>query len=129
MTKTEVLEQIVRKVPRLKEKLSLDRIYFNRAENHAVFSFLAAELIGQEEFRQIKAVLFGCFPEMRVSVRVASPALGEAFLRDPAPYQEPVLDFLCRRYPTANAWRKWLRLGMENGRVELETPDAFPPVF
>ena len=129
MTKTEVLEQIVRKVPRLKEKLSLDRIYFNRAENHAVFSFLAAELIGQEEFRQIKAVLFGCFPEMRVSVRVASPALGEAFLRDPAPYQEPVLDFLCRRYPTANAWRKWLRLGTENGRVELETPDAFSAGF
>ena len=129
MTKTEVLEQIVRKVPRLKEKLSLDRIYFNRAENHAVFSFLAAELIGQEEFRQIKAVLFGCFPEMRVSVRVASPALGEAFLRDPSPYQEPVLDFLCRRYPTANAWRKWLRLGTENGRVELETPDAFSAGF
>ena len=51
MTKTEVLELIGRKVPKLNGQLTLDRIYFNRAENHAVFSFLAAELIGQEEFR------------------------------------------------------------------------------
>ena len=129
MTKTEVLGQIVRKVPKLRDKLTLDRIYFSRAENHAVFSFLAADLIGQEDFRLIKAVLFGCFPQMRVSVRVASPALGEAFLADPAPYQEPVLDFLCRRYPNANAWRKWLRLGAKNGHIELETPDAFSAGF
>ena len=129
MTKTEVLGQIIRKVPKLRDKLTLDRIYFSRAENHAVFSFLAADLIGQEDFRLIKAVLFGCFPQMRVSVRVASPALGEAFLADPAPYQEPVLDFLCRRYPNANAWRKWLRLGAKNGHIELETPDAFSAAF
>ena len=129
MTKSEVLEKIGRKAPRLKETLSFDRVYFNRAENHAVFSFLSSALIGQEDFRLIKAVLFECFPDMRVSVRVASPALGGAFLSDPAPFQEPVIDFLCRRYPIANGWRKWLRLAPKNGHIDLETTDALSASF
>ncbi|MBQ8080551.1 MAG: PolC-type DNA polymerase III, partial [Clostridia bacterium] len=125
MTKTELLQKIEKSVPAAKGNLTIDRVYFDREKNWAVISFLSERLIGQEQFQAIKRVLEGIFADMRISVRIASPALAEPFMQEPGQYAEPILDFLCRQYPCAIGWRRLIRFTTEGGRLKMEVPSAF----
>ena len=129
MTKAELLREIHRKIPSTKDDLSIERVYFNKAANHAVISFLSGQLLGQDDFVRLKALLESIFQNMRISLRVASPALADEFRGDPTAYGAPVLDYLIREYPQAQGWRRWLKMHMEGDRLCLEVPDVFAQDF
>ena len=129
MTKAELLQEINRKIPSTKGDLTIERVYFNKAENHAVISFLSGQLLGQDDFVRIKALLESIFQNMRISLRVASPALADAFREDPMTYGQPVLDYLTREYPQTQGWRRWLNMRMDGEKLVLEVPDVFAMDF
>ena len=79
MKKAELIQEINRKIPSTRGDLTIERVFFNKAENHAVISFLSGQLLGQDDFVRIKALLESIFQNMRISLRVASPALADAF--------------------------------------------------
>ena len=129
MTKAELLQEIHRRIPSTQGNLTIERVFFNKAANHAVISFLSGRLLGQDDFMRLKSILEGIFQNMRISLRVASPALADAFREDPATYGEPVLDYLVREYPQAQGWRKRTKLIMDGDKLVLEVPDVFAQDF
>ena len=129
MTKAELLLKIQKSIPSTQGDFSIERVYFNKASNHAVISFLSGQLLGQDDFVRLKALLESIFQNMRISLRVASPGLADAFREDPMAYGEPVLDYLCREFPQSQGWRRWLKMSMEGNQLHLEVPDVFAQDF
>ncbi len=129
MTKAELLREINRQLPSVRGELTIERVYFNKTANHAVISFLSGKLLGQEDFMRLKALLENTFSHMRISLRVASPALADEFRADPTTYGKPVLDYLCREYPQSQGWRSWLHMSMAGDQLRLEVPDDIARAF
>ena len=129
MTKAELLQEIHRKIPSTKNDLTIERVFFNKADNHAVISFLSGQLLGQDDFVRLKALLESIFKNMRISLRVASPELADDFRADPMTYGVPVLDYLTREYPQTQGWRRWLNMRMDGEKLCLEVPDVFAQDF
>ncbi len=129
MTKGELLQEINRRIPATRGQLSIERVYFNKSANHAIISFLSGQLLGQDDFVRLKGLLEETFQSMRVSLRVASPALADAFRADPERYGAPVMDYLSREYPQSRGWRRWLTMQMDGNQLKLEVPDVFAQDF
>ncbi len=129
MTKTELLDKIMRELPETRDKLRIENVHYWKSRNWAQISFLSDVLVEQEGFWTIKKVVSDAFPGMRISVRVASPSLQSDFLESPARFSKPVDDFLRREYPSVAAWQSAMRWENVNGRVTLQMPDAFAAAY
>ncbi len=129
MTYDELLSIIHQKLPDTKDKLSVERVQYNKKENYAQFSFLSDVLIGEKGFFAIKEVISACFPALRFSLRVASPSLARAFLQEPSKYCAPLQTFLARNFPAITAWEFDMRWLSGNGRIVLEMPYDFAALY
>ena len=73
----------------------------------------------------LKKTLQHALPLLDFSLRVASPGLADAFLRDPVVYAGVLNGILTRAFPSAVSWLNDIVWVGEQGAVILELPDAF----
>ena len=125
MNYTELLEKIDQALPSLKGQLSIDRVEYSRKTNRAVIYFLSETVVGREDFTVLKKTLQHALPLLDFSLRVASPGLADAFLRDPGVYAGVLNGILTRAFPSAVSWLNDIVWVGEQGAVILELPDAF----
>ncbi|MHC1786235.1 MAG: PolC-type DNA polymerase III [Christensenellales bacterium] len=125
MSFEELLAQIAAQRPELQGRLRLERVHYDAARLSATISFFSDVLVGQEAFAAIKKILQQSFPNMRLSLRVASPSLGEDFISHPEDYRALFSGILSRAHPAAISWIPEIRLNTEGKTLVLELPDAF----
>ncbi len=123
MNKTELLQTLEQTVPTLQGKLHIERVLYKKEANKAYMSFLSDALVGQRDFLLLEKKLRELFPQLKVALRVASPALGEDFLANIDKYKSVLTDFLRRQSPAMSAWIGDTGWSMEDGRILLTCPD------
>ena len=124
MNKTELLEALEATVPPLRGKLHIERVLYKKEANKAYMSFLCDELVGEKEYLLLESRLRQLFPQLTVAMRIASPGLGESFLRDVNAYKSVLTDFLRRQSPAMAAWVDDTGWTYEDGGILLTCPDA-----
>lgn len=125
MTYDELLSAICTALPETDGKLYIEKINYCKESNHAVFSFLSDVLVGERSFLKIKEIIGSSFPSVSFSVRVASPSLAGAFLRDPNANAGTLNTFLVRNFPSCAGWEFDFQWAAKNGKIYLEVPDDF----
>lgn len=123
MTMEALFEAIYQQLPALKDKLHFKIIQYDETKNRAVFFFHADVLVENTAFIAIRKVLRKAFPKLNISLRVASPALGEDFMAEPARYAPAFDQMLKRQLPGISPWLKSLTWKSEGGALILEVPD------
>ena len=129
MTYDELLRAIYQALPETENKLAVERVRYVKSENKAHFSFLSDVLIGEKGFFAMKKVIANAFPQLKFSLRVASPSLAMSFMQQPEVYAAPLNHFLMRNFPAAASWEFDMRWMPGNGRVYLDMPDEFSMHF
>ncbi|MBQ4640573.1 MAG: PolC-type DNA polymerase III [Clostridia bacterium] len=125
MTYDELLRTIYQALPETEGKLAVERVRYVKSENKAYFSFLSDVLIGERGFFAMKKAIAGAFPQLKFSLRVASPSLAISFMQQPEKYAAPLNHFLMRNFPAVASWEFDMRWQPGNGRVYLDMPDEF----
>ena len=123
MTIEKLFNSIYQQLPDLKGKLDVNSIQFDDVRNWALFTFHADALVEQASFLLLKKLLQSAFPKMRVSLRVASPSLGDDFMRDPGKYAHVFDHMLQKQLPGISPWLKSIKWGSEKESLILEVPD------
>ncbi|NLO85745.1 MAG: PolC-type DNA polymerase III [Clostridiales bacterium] len=123
MNKTELLTKLEETIPTLKGKLHIERVLYKKVANKAYMSFLSDVLVTEVDYLLLERTLAGLFPKLSVSLRIASPGLGEDFLANINQYKFVLTDFLRRQSPALSAWIDDTGWSMENGRILLTCPD------
>lgn len=129
MNKTELLRVLEQTVPPLTGKLHIERVLYKKETNKAYMSFLSDALVGPMDFLLLEKKLRELFPNLSVALRVASPSLGEDFLRDVNKYKSVLTDFLRRQSPALTAWMDDIGWQVEDGRIHLTCPDEISLSF
>ncbi len=125
MTYDELLRAIYQALPETENKLAVERVRYVKSENKAHFSFLSDVLIGEKGFFAMKKVIAGAFPQLKFSLRVASPSLAISFMQQPDTYAAPLNHFLVRNFPAVASWEVDMHWSPGNGKVYLDLPDEF----
>ena len=125
MTYDELLRAIYQALPETENKLAVERVRYVKSENKAHFSFLSDVLIGEKGFFAMKKVIANAFPQLKFSLRVASPSLAISFMQQPDTYAAPLNHFLVRNFPAVASWEVDMHWSPGNGKVYLELPDEF----
>ncbi|MCL2866259.1 MAG: PolC-type DNA polymerase III [Clostridia bacterium] len=124
MTYEQLLDRIYTAHPGLEGKLDCESVAFHRRTAQAYITFLSDVLVGEDVFLSIKRILQKAFPRLRISVRITSPALKDAFLENPTAYLFILKSFLLRNFPVAAAWVDAIGWQMHQGALTLEFPDS-----
>ena len=125
MTYDELLRAIYQALPETENKLAVERVRYVKSENKAHFSFLSDVLIGEKGFFAMKKVIASAFPQLKFSLRVASPSLAISFMQQPDTYAAPLNHFLVRNFPAVASWEVDMHWSPGNGKVYLDLPDEF----
>ncbi len=125
MTYDELLRSIYQALPETENKLAVERVRYVKSENKAHFSFLSDVLIGEKGFFAMKKVIANAFPQLKFSLRVASPSLAISFMQQPEKYAAPLNHFLMRNFPAVASWEVDMCWMPGNGKVYLDMPDEF----
>ncbi len=123
MNKTELVHVLEETVPTLRGKLHVERVLYKKIENKAYMAFLSDELVYENEYLILERKLRDLFPNLTVSLRVASPSLGESFLENIDAYKPVLTDFLRRQSPAMAAWLDDTGWTLEDGHILLTCPD------
>ncbi len=121
----ELFDLIAAAAPETRDKLRLESVRYSKKENRAYFSLESQTLITEKSFLKVKEILRREFPQMKCSLRITSPDLKDAFLKDPDRYALPINQYLLRQFPSVRSWEFDMRWISEGGRLYLEVPDAF----
>ena len=125
MSYEELITRIEHAAPEMKGKLTIDRVIYKRGSRHAYFYMLSDVVAGDRDYLAVLKILKAAFPGVRLSLRIASPALKEDFLRNPDQYAHVINNILLRQHPALSAWEYDMRYKAEDGRIVLELPDDF----
>ncbi len=125
MTQAQIIAAIEEKLPQLGGKVRFEVAHYDATQHRALLSFLCDEIVGEEMFGVMKKVLRQAFPSMRVSLRVASPSLADAFLKEPAHHMPLLASIIGRAHPASVSWLPELRVLSEGEALVLELPDEF----
>ena len=125
MTFDELIKSIESMLPHLQGMLHLERVAYDAKARSAVISFLSDSVVGEEDFAAIKRILQSTFTAIRISLRVASPALAQQFISNPEDYKTLLSSILARAHPAAVSWIPEIIFKAENDALALELPDAF----
>lgn len=125
MTFEQLIALIDANVPALRGKLRFEKGRYNAESGHAFLYFLADVLVDEGMFLALKKTIFKAFPGMRLSLRVASPSLADAFIANPADYSAVLLGVIGRAHPAALPWASEIRFVAEEKGIVLEMPDDF----
>ncbi len=125
MSYDELLARIGADLPALRDRLTLERVHYDAAQGAAQVSFLSDVLVDEQAYLSLKRILQQIFPSMRMSLRVASPALQEHFIAKPEAYKALLCSILSRAHPAAVSWIPEIIFKTEQRALVLELPDAF----
>ena len=117
-----MMARIARDLPELAGTLQAPRITYVKSHRKTYITFECTRLAGEKEFLQLERVMKELFPGRSLSVRVISPALKEAFLADPTPYRQVLVDFLRRNYPAARGWLSRIYWQIERNQLRDAGP-------
>ena len=101
------------------DHLRLERVSVTEDAGRMLVSLLSSSLVMEEEYFAIKKCLQNRFPETRVSLRVASPALAMEFVNDPGAYSKFLTACLTRGNPGVAAMLNACVWQAEEGRLTL----------
>ncbi len=103
--------------------LTLEKVLANRESTRVMVCFLADCLIEGSDYAAIKRALVAAFSGMRVSVRIACPALAEDVVAHIERYAPFLSAYLVRHHPMVKFWLDNAEWRMPNGHtVELVMP-------
>lgn len=112
-------------IPELKDKLRLEYIDYYADNKHAVAFFTSQILVGEEQYSLIRKILRRAFPQIILSLRVASPELGQEFIENPAQYAHVFEAILLKHYPAMTPYIRNVQWIAEQGGIVLSLPDPF----
>ena len=118
-------EAIWNAIPELQEKLRLEYIDYYADKKHAVAFFTSQILVGEEQYSLIRKMLRRAFPQFSISLRVASPELGQEFLENPAEYAHVFEAILLKHYPAMTPYISAVQWIAEHDGIVLSLPDSF----
>ncbi len=125
MESGQMLAQLYKEIPELSGKLTVERVVFKQAENKIYISFLSQVLVAEKAFLRMESMIRGMYPNTRLAIRVASPALAQDFLENISHYKQVFIDFVTRAHPASASWIGELDWEVQDGRVVLTFPDEF----
>ncbi len=125
MTFQELTALISANIPALDNKLHFEKASYNAENGRAQLSFTSDVLVDAGMFLTLKKLLGKAFPGILISLRVASPALAEQFMQEPAQYAPVLLAVIGRAHPSALPWSDEIRFVWEDSGLVLEMPDEF----
>ncbi len=117
MSYDDLMARVAREIPELAGALSAPRVTYVKSIQKTYITFESSVLAGEEQFLKLEKILRELFPGRPLAVRVVSPALREAFLEDPAPYRQVLVDFLKRNYPAARGWLNQIDWQVEKNQL------------
>ena len=129
MNKQELLEELIHTVPHLQGKLKVDRVLYNKPLKRVLMSFFSDELVSEKEYLTLEDKVRSLFPNVFVSLRIASPSLGSVFLENIHDYTFVLTDFLLRQSPAMATWIKDTDWQLVHERILLTCPDDFAMNF
>lgn len=119
------LAQVYVELPDLEGKLHFESARYDASSHRALISLLADDLIGEQRFFTIRKLLSRALPKVRISLRIASPSLAEAFMQAPADYAQVLRAIIVRAHPASISWMPEIRFLSEGKDLVLEFPDDF----
>ncbi len=119
-------DEVSKAIPELKDRLRLDHIEYYTDRKHALAFFTSQAIVGEGQFALIRKILRRTFPQMSISLRVASPDLGQDFLDDPSKYAGLFETILLKHYPAMTPYIKAVQWSPEQGGIVLDMPESFP---
>ncbi len=126
MSYEDLLGEITKELPHLKDQLSTPSVVFVREFNKVYITFQSKVLVEEKTFMKMKAIMQRIFPQCPdLAVRVVSPALKEDFLANIGVYKQVLVDFLKRNYPSSVSWMDQIDWRCEGTRITLTFPDDF----
>lgn len=112
-------------IPDLTGHLRLEGVRYDARRGRALISFTSDVLVAEAAFAAMKREIAKALPKVRFSLRVASPALAERFVRSPHTYAPVFNTILARAHPAAVSWIPEIKYLPEDNTVVLELPDEF----
>ncbi len=125
MEKHKLIYKIEDKIPELLSKIHLDKVYYDAQRRRALVLLLSDEPLGEEIFLQVKRIIAKNLRGVRVSLRIAAPKSGQAFLENPSLYADIITKALARKYPSLESWKDEISWKSHEGAIIVELPDAF----
>ena len=129
MNKQELLRLLEEAVPPLRGKLQVERVLYKKSINKAYMSYLSEVLVTERDFLTLEKKLRSLLPGVDIALRIASPSLGEDFLRNIGQYKPVLTDFLRRQSPALTTWIHDVGWEVEQGRVLLTCPDEISVAY
>ncbi len=125
MNRQSFLEEIFKSLPELEGKVRLEYVDYNLGSKSATAFFTSQVLVGEHQFAIIRRLLRRTFPQMSISLRVASPELGDDFLREPAKYSPVFKSILLKHYPAMTPYINAVQWLAEKDGIVLSLPNQF----
>ncbi len=125
MSYEDLLGEITKELPHLKDQLTTPSVVFVRQFNKVYITFQSKVLVEEKTFIKMKEILQRLFPHYPVAIRVVSPALKEDFLANIGAYKQVLIDFLKRNYTSSVPWIDLIDWRCEGDRITLTFPDDF----
>ena len=121
----EMMQAIYRELPDLEGQLDPPRAVYVRSQDKVYLTFTSRSLVDEQAFLRMERILQRLFPRNRLALRVVSPELGQAFLKDIGAYSQVLVDFLRRNYPASASWAKEISWRAQKNLVTLTFPNQF----
>ncbi len=121
----QLLEKIYLQIPELRGTLKLDKVHYYETGRHAVFFLLSEEPVREKNFLSIKKNIQQLLPNIRVSLRTASPDAADRFLKKPENYSDIFTKYILRKYPAIVSWIDEIRWTPFQDGIAIEAPDDF----
>ncbi len=130
MSYEDLLGQIYRELPGLRDQLRAPRVVYMKSQDKVYITFESLVLVEESTFLKLERILRRLFPQKPLALRVVSPGLKDDFLQDIGRFKPVLTDFLKRNYPASVSWMDqidWRVSGsrVSGNRITLTFPDSF----
>jgi DNA polymerase-3 subunit alpha (Gram-positive type) len=125
MSAESFFDAVYKALPEITGCLQLDHIEYMAGKKRAVAFFTSDTLIHDRQFDIIRRQLRRAFPQIQITMRIASPRLADDFLADPAKYAGVFEPILLKHYPAMTPTIHKISWKRENDSLVLEFDDQF----
>ena len=125
MSAASFFDAVYKALPEITDCLQLDHIEYLAGKKKAVAFFTSDVLIGDRQFDIIRRQLRRAFPQIQMTMRVASPKLADDFMTDPEKYAAVFEPILLKHFPAMTPTIHQIAWKRENDGLVLEFEDQF----
>ncbi len=129
MSYQDLLALIFQSLPDLKGQLEPPDVVYMASEHKVYITFKSRTLVDEKAFLEMERILRSVFPGHPLALRVVSPSLADAFLKDIGSYKQVLVDFLRRNYAAASGWLDQIDWRNQGDLITLTFPDSFSMQF